>query len=122
MSRPTCLSKAIVICVCVSDSTLVCVCVCASLSGHRGRQQQPQPLDIQREEIKVQHLTLVSFFRIKKIINNNVPEQHSGQTGEEYEQKVIGLSCVCVFVCVCVCVCMCDILAVRRRDKWEPKP
>lgn len=116
MSRPTCLSKAIVICVCVcvSDSTLVCVCECASLSGHRGRQQQPQPLDIQREEIKVRHLTLVSFFRIKKIINNNVPEQHSGQTGEEYERKVIGLSCVCV--------CMCDILAVRRRDKWELKP
>lgn len=59
------------------------MCVFASLSVHRGRQNQPQILDVQREEIKGQPLTSVSFLRIKTVINNNGLERRSGQTGEE---------------------------------------
>jgi len=55
------------------------VCVSATLRGQRGRQRQAQPLEVQREEIKGWPLTSVSFLRIKKIINNNGLEQHSGE-------------------------------------------
>ncbi len=95
----------------MSDGVGWCVCVC-ECSGRRGRKEQPQPLDVQREEIKGQPLTSLSFLWIKKIINNNGLEQRSGQTEEE-QRKLIGLSPVCV----------CAIFwRFAAGDEWEQKP